>query len=526
MTVLNHVLRNTYRDSVVLMRLSQELEAQPNVLQATAMMATPNNRELLRAVGLLATAGEEATPNDLVIAIELESGEDGAGALAKAETLLAGAGQGPADVDDYRPRSLDGALQTLPGANLALISLPGEYAAAEARRALDRGLNVLLFSDNVSVADEVSLKQHALEQGLLMLGPDCGTTIIQGVPLGFANAVPRGKIGLVSASGTGLQQITCLLAASGVGVSQALGVGGRDMSDAVGGLMMLECLRLLQEDDATEVIVLISKPPGQETTRALMRALETSTKPCVLAFLGATPSNYGETLYVESTLEAATHRVLNISGNSVVPEWASVSQDLWLRVKAVAGGHPGGPAERPRHIRGLFSGGTLCYEALLLLHQGGLEMHSNLALEGVKLLDDPDHSWGHSVVDLGDDRYTVGRPHPMIDFRPRCRRLLQEAADADVAVVLLDVVLGYGSHPDPASELAPTVLEARNMARSTGRELACVISLCGTDADPQSMSRQHEELTTAGTLVVQSNALASRIALALSRGDLSGLPRR
>ncbi len=237
MTVCNHVLRNTYRDSVVLMRLSQELESQPGVVQATAMMATPNNRELLRGVGLLAAAGEDATSNDLVVALEMETADGGAEVIAQAEALLASAGKGPADaVDDYRPRSLDGAMEALPGANLALISLPGEYAAAEARRALDRGLNILLFSDNVSLEDEVSLKEHALQQGLLMLGPDCGTTILQGIPLGFANAVPRGRVGLVSASGTGLQQVTCLLAASGQGVSQGagrrrarhVGCGGRD----------------------------------------------------------------------------------------------------------------------------------------------------------------------------------------------------------------------------------------------------------------------------------------------------------
>ena len=521
MTVCNQVLRNTYRDSVVLMRLSQQLEAHPSVLQATVMMATPNNRELLRAVGLLSAAGEAATANDLVIALELETPEHESEVLADAEALLAGGGQNSVDADDYRPRSLDGALQALPGANLALISLPGEYAAAEARRSLDRRLNVLLFSDNVSVADEVALKQYALEQGLLMLGPDCGTTILQGVPLGFANAVPRGRVGLVSASGTGLQQVTCLLAASGEGVSQALGVGGRDMSDDVGGLMMLECLRLLQDDESTEVVVLISKPPGRETMGRLTPALQSSAKPCVLAFLGAEAQNYGPNVYVEPTLEAATRRVLDITGQQAAPQWATIPPNLWKRMEGVANGLSDGE----RYIRGLFSGGTLCYEALWTLQRGGLELHSNLTLDGVKPLADPDVSQGHSIVDLGDDRYTVGRPHPMIDFRPRCRRLLQEATDPEVGVVMLDVVLGYGAHPDPASELVPAVEQARDVARTEGRELACLVSICGTDSDPQAMSRQEEQLTAAGALVLHSNALASRIALALTLNDLSGLPR-
>ena len=520
MTVCNHVLRNTYRDSVVLMRLSQQLESQPAVLQATAMMATPNNKELLRAVGLLAPAGQEATPNDLIIAMQLDSPDSTAAALAQAESLLAGAAQGTADAADYRPRSLDGALTALPSANLALISLPGEYAASEARRALDRDLNVLLFSDNVSVSDEVSLKQQALKKGLLMLGPDCGTTILQGVPLGFANAVPRGRVGLVSASGTGLQQISCLLAASGEGISQALGVGGRDMSDAVGGLMMLECLRLLQEDDTTEAVVLISKPPGRETARSLIQVLKDSTKPCVLAFLGAaSDDDYGRNVYVKPTLESATRCLLDIIAPSSAPQWADVPPDLLAGLKAASNA----PSHGPRYIRGLFSGGTLCYEALWLLQQDGLPMNSNLALDGVALLNDPDVSQGHTLVDLGDDRYTVGRPHPMIDFRPRCRRLLQEAADPEVAVILLDVVLGYGAHPDPASELAPAIKDALSLARNAGRQLTCLVSLCGTDADPQGMSLQAKQLTASGAIVVPSNALAGRIASALVRNDLSRL---
>ena len=520
MTVCNHVLRNTYRDSVVLMRLSQELESQPGVVQATAMMATPNNRELLRGVGLLAAAGEEATANDLVVALEVESADREEEVIAKAEALLASAGKGAADADDdYRPRSLDGALEALPGANLALISLPGEYAAAEARRALDKGLNILLFSDNVSVEDEVSLKEHALEQGLLMLGPDCGTTILQGVPLGFANEVPRGRVGLVSASGTGLQQATCLLAASGRGVSQGLGVGGRDMSDAVGGMMMRECLRLLQEDDGTDVIVLISKPPGRATADRLMEEVSKSSKPCVLAFLGAESGHHSGNVYVEPTLEAATLRVLDITGGNAVTEWADPSRHVQQKLESFESS----PSYDQGFIRGLFSGGTLCYEALWLLRQGGLELLANVSLEGVKVLANPDASESHTLVDMGDDRYTVGRPHPMIDFRPRCRRLLQEGADPEVGVVLMDVVLGYGSHVDPASELGPAIEEAIGLARRGGRELACVVSLCGTDDDPQGLSHQEEKLTAAGAVVVRSNALAARIALRLSRRDLSGV---
>lgn len=296
-----------------------------------------------------------------------------------------------------------------------------------------------------------------------------------------------------------------------------MGVGGRDMSDAVGGMMMRECLRLLQQDDGTDVMVLISKPPGRATTDRLMQEVSKSSKPCVLAFLGADSGHYGENVYVEPTLEAATLRVLDITGGNAMTEWAVPSAHVAGKLKSV--GH--GPWDDQCFIRGLFSGGTLCYEALWLLRQGGLELHANVTLEGVKELADPDVSLGHTLVDLGDDRYTVGRPHPMIDFRPRCRRLLQEASDPEVGVVLMDVVLGYGSHADPASELGPAIEEAIAVARKGGRELACVVSLCGTDDDPQGISGQEERLTDAGAVVVRSNALAARIALGLNRRDLS-----
>ena len=511
MTVKNQVLKNLYRDSVALMRLSRELEGLDNVEQATAIMGTDNNKDLLDQAGLLADTGKSATPNDLIVAFNLTPPGVEETVMASVQERLTAARQSTGGGTDYRPRSLEGAIQALPQANLAMISVPGEYAAHEAKKALDLGLNVLLFSDNVPLEDEVNLKQQAANLGLLMMGPDCGTAIINGAPLGFANAVSTGRVGLVSASGSGLQHVMCLLAEAGEGVSHALGVGGRDLSAEVNGAMMLEGLRALQDDSATEIIVLISKPPAQSARDRVLEAASKSGKPCVIAFLGdqGQPSS-ADNVHMEQTLEGAALRVLSLLGRDA-PDWASIDSATRQKIETLAAG----PDLRRRSIRGLYSGGTLSYESLLILRDLGHQVESDSG--GVPSGDD-------SVIDMGGDRYTVGRPHPMIDFRARCEALVQEAGDPEVGVVLLDVILGYGSHPDPASELAPALLEAQAVASMGGRGLACVVALCGSPDDPQNLEQQQKALTDAGATVVHSNALAARIASAITGGDTSALP--
>ena len=518
MSIKNLVLSNHYRDSVMLMRLSQDLEALAGIVQATAMMGTENNKTLMDEAALLTDDGRAARPNDLVIALRLSSRDLETSVVPRVRELLEAGAAPESSQSNFTPRSLDGAVEATPDANLALISVPGPYAAYEATNALDRDLNVLLFSNNVSIEDEVALKRRAVERGLFMFGPDCGTAIINGVPLGFANHVPRGRVGLVSASGTGLQQVICLLAASGEGVSQALGVGGRDLDDRVGGVMMLEGIRALESDGDTEVMVLISKPPGELTRGRILDEVSNLGMPCVVCFLGVEDQPKGSPgVFMEPTLERAATKTLALLGldssdieSRIVP---SVTEQMSKAAKAIN--------RESRYIRGLYSGGTLCHEALLLLrHMDDADIYSNLDLAGVRSLDGAALSGGHHLIDLGDDVFTVGRPHPIIDLRERCQHIVREAANLEVGVLLLDVMLGYGAHPDPASELAPALKEARRIASRDERSIAAVVVLCGTRGDPQSFDRQREELTGAGAIVVQSNAQAVTIAAAISRGDL------
>ena len=380
---------------------------------------------------------------------------------------------------ESRPVSLSGALQVVPEANLAVISIAGRYAGDEAMRALEAGLHVMLFSDNVPLEKEIALKKFAAKRGLLVMGPDCGTAIINGVPLAFANVVNRGNIGIVAAAGTGLQEVSCIISNAGAGISQAIGTGGRDVKKEVGGIMFIEGLKALAKDEQTKVILLVSKPPHPAVLKKIEKVLKTIRKPVVTMFIGASPG----------TLEDAALKAVALSRGKQ-------SQAAASRVKIPK------PKKGQKYIRGLFSGGTFCAEAQILL---GKDAFSNAPTGKSKQLKSSLKSQKNTFLDLGEDEFTVGRPHPMIDYSLRNKRILEEAADHETAVILLDVVLVYGSHPDPAYELDGVIREA-------SRKVAVVCSITGTDKDPQNRSRVAAALKKAGAIVMPSNAAACKLA--------------
>ncbi|PYM27997.1 MAG: hypothetical protein DMD78_01165 [Candidatus Rokuibacteriota bacterium] len=497
MPVWNFVRRSFYQDSVTLMRLTRDLEAVPGVRRAAAMMGTEPNRALLSQAGLLAADGEHAGPADLVIAVVADDASAAEAARDAAEAALTATRAASARAT-APPRTLRSGLAALPEATLALVSVPGLYAGAEARRALAAGLHVMLFSDNVPIETEVALKREAAARGLFVLGPDCGTAILHGIPLGFANAVPRGRVGLVATSGTGLQEVTCLLAAEGEGVSHAIGVGSRDLSDEVGGAMALPALAALRDDPATEVVVVIAKPPGASVIGRLVNTLETLGKPVVLAIMGLHAIPAPRDVHVASTLEGAAVIAAGLAARAEPRDLQIPPGDLDDLVEAQARGL----AKGQRFVRGLYSGGTLAWEAAALLAERLDDVAAGVSGEGK----------GHRVVDLGGDVFTVGRPHPMIDGAIRSEWITREAADPTTAVLLLDVVLGYGAHRDPAGELRPVVEEARRAANAAGRGLAVIASVTGTEQDPQRRSAQVAALRRAGVAVMDSNAQAARLA--------------
>ena len=499
------VLPSLYRDSVVLMQLSGTLKALPHVHQAAVMMGTPRNQELLREAGLLTSEGETAGANDLLICVQAEHEAATVAALQQARQLCLQHQIPRDDAGETAPRTLSTALRRMPDANLACISVPGQYAGREARRALEQGLHVFLFSDHVDLDTEAELKQLASQRGLLLMGPDCGTAVIRGRPLGFANQLPSGPVGLIAASGTGLQQVSCLLAHDSIGVSQAIGVGGRDLHRKLGGHSMRAALQALSQDPDTHVIILISKPPDAEVASVLAREAVAAGKPCVLAFIGDQQSEcHTPGLYRVDTLEAAASTAAAlVRGETPTSSPPPLPTDLMAAAQAAR------QALLPTQhlICGLYCGGTLAAEALWLLRRVLGEVDSNL--DGSPQAASVTR---HTVLDLGAEEFTTGRPHPMIDPAMRRQRLLSMAAQSDVAVVLCDVILGWGAHDNPGVELAAAWQEAQDRARALGHQLIGIATVCGAPDDPQDYAYQRYVLQEHGFILADSNAQAVRLA--------------
>ena len=501
MTVTRAEVRSgAYYDSVVLMQLQRSLAALPGVLDAGVVMGTDANKDVLGQSGLLTPEVQAALADDLVIVVRAEDDAAAQAALDQVDELLTRRRRSVEQ--EYRPKSLESAAEMMPDAQWVLVSVPGRYAAGVARQALRLGKNVFLYSDNVSLDDEISLKQMATEKGLLVMGPDCGTAIVNGVGLGFANGVRRGPIGVVAAAGTGLQQVTSRIHQLGSGITHGLGTGGRDLSQAVGAVTARQGLDLLSRDPETRAIALISKPPSPQVADELLRAARSAGKPVVVDFIGySPPARQVDNLHFATSLDEAAELAVQLA--AAAPNLQSefrIPKSVDLACFA-----PG-----QRYLRGLFSGGTLAYEALFML-QGYLPgVYSNTPLDKDYQLANSLISQAHTIVDLGEDEFTVGRLHPMLDNDLRIRQLQQEADDPEVAVILLDVVLGYGAHPDPASELAPAIAEARAAAEEAGRHLEVVAVVVGTDEDPQDMDDQVRQLEEAGARVETSNEAAVR----------------
>lgn len=512
------VRKDTYRDSVTLMKVSNEVSILEGVLQAAVVMATPTNKQLLKDVKLLTDEAGKATPNDLVIALDAKNEEIMKSAISEVDKLLSA--RETTETEEVLPKTLDSALRLMPDANLVMISVPGGFAKREALKALRKGLNVFLFSSNVPVEQELELKKISREEGLLMMGPDCGTAIINNIVLGFGNIVSQGSIGIVSASGTGLQQVSTLIHERGLGMSQAIGIGGNDLSGTVGGIMMIEGIKLLEEDEKTQAIVLVSKPPVPQVSEKVLQAASRCKKPIVVNFIGGKVDEINKRGFVAATTledgaravcdllqrKKTRNVVFTIPKGTILPIVKAQSSKL---------------SKTQRYVRGLFSGGTLCYESLVILAPLIGDVYSNTPLKTGYKLEDVNVSKNHTCIDMGTEEFTVGRPHPMIDFTLRKRRIIQEAKDPEAAVLLLDVVLGYGSHQNPVAELVPSIGEAKSIAEQNGRFLSVVASIVGTPKDPQDLRKQKKKLEEAGVVIMPSNAQATRMtALVATRGAI------
>jgi FdrA protein len=478
-----------YQDSVVLMRISAQVRTRLPVREVALFMGTPANHALLQQAGLATAEGEGAGPNDLIVTVSADDEGAAAEAIDAVRELLAASSRAREASTEHRPRTLDAALRALPEANLAAISIPGPYVRDEAMAALRRNLHLFIFSDNVPVADEIALKQEAVRRGLLCMGPDQGTAYLGGVGLGFANVVARGRVGCVAASGTGLQAVVSRLDALGEGVSHAIGVGGRDLSEAVGGTMTLFALDALAADPGTQGIVLVSKPPHPSVLERVEARLAAMPKPAVVCCVGARPRGQGKVVWVDTLHQAAEAIVAAMAGERWERRRLSDPARVGTCLRSLADAGVGA-----RGILGLYTGGTLAYEAEHILRD----------------VFGPRHP--HRILDLGDDEYTVGRPHPMIDPRMRGEMIVRAGGNPQVGVLLVDLVLGRGAHDNPAAALVEAVDEARRIARSDGRGIAVLACVIGTAGDPQGLASQTALLEEAGIATLATNADAARCA--------------
>ncbi|MEF2246195.1 acyl-CoA synthetase FdrA [Paenibacillus sp. IITD108] len=500
------IKKNTYFDSVSLMSLTTKANQIEGIEQAFIAMGTEMNKEVLQNVGLMTAELEEAKNSDLMIVIKAATDDLAEQSYEAVEELFIKKDEA-IGASDIKYPTIDSAAKSIPGANLAVISVNGAFAAREAKKALENDLHVMLFSDNVSVEEEIELKQMAHERGLFLMGPDCGTAIINNIGLCFANKVRKGSIGIVGASGTGSQEVSVRIHDFGGGITQLIGTGGRDLSEKVGGIMMLDGMKALNEDDATKVIVLISKPPAKSVEQKVLAEIKNMNKPVVVCFIGgseeAVVAAGGH--FAKTTKEAALKAVILSGVDESKIDKHPLNLPLIEEVKAKL-------TPEQKYIRGLFCGGTLCDESMYLAMEKYDDVYSNIPKDPEKRLKNIQVSEAHTFIDFGDDEFTNGKPHPMIDPSTRIDRFKQEAKDPSVGVILMDFVLGYGSHEDPVGVMVPAIIEAKQLAEQEGRHLEIVGYVLGTDLDTPSVDEQLKKLVDAGVTYASSSTNAGLLA--------------
>jgi len=502
------VKKGEYFDSVSLMIVGKNITKLDGVQDATVVMATEENKSILKTADLYLDEFTKYNDTDLLIVVKSDKEENFAEIFDKVDQLLSDIRNRKDDQGSFSPRSIEGAIKAQPDSNLALISIAGRYAGDEAMKALKHGLNVMLFSDNVSIEAEKELKQYAIANNLLMMGPDCGTAIINDVPLAFSNVVNKGNIGIIAASGTGLQEVSSIISEEGFGISQAIGTGGRDIKKDIGGMMFLASLNALKEDDETDVITLVSKPPHTSVLEKINSKLQEISKPVVSIFLGADDDlvKKGGAI-TASTLEEAALLACAVANKTDVSEVYSFLEKRREQYKIIANAEVKKIGSNRKYVRGLFSGGTLCDEALIILKKDFKNIYSNRSANIDYTLSDSWFSREHTLVDLGEDEFTVGRLHPMMDFDLRNKRIIQEAEDKETALILFDLVLGYGANIEPLNELLPIIIKAQQISP----EISFICSVTGTKRDPQNRNKIIEVLEENNVVVLPSNAAAAEV---------------
>jgi len=512
------VKENTYNDSMKLMKLQNDLGSIEGVTNCGVAMGTPENIKQFRKAGLISDESsdlEKISPNDLWITVEYSTTDALSVIEEKIENHFNRKISEDKSEDDveFTPKTIASAVRRLPSANLAFISVPGRYAVIEAIEAINKGLSVFMFSDNVSLEEEIKMKTLAEKRKVLVMGPDCGTAIIAGAPLGFSNVVRRGKISIIAASGTGLQEICCTIHKMGGGVAQAIGTGGRDLSSEVGGKTFSRALEALSQEDDTEVIILASKHADGDVIERIVRRAAKTKKKIVTCFIGSEKpvEDIENGVFSASGFEHAAAVSVALSKSESLPE-PPTKHTLQIEMRHTIDAEVGRFSKQQKYVRAFFTGGSFSDQALQIFPDYLESISVYPHQDGFLKLVDPDASQGNCIVDLGDDYFTHGRLHPIIDPSQRMDRLKREMNDFSIRVILLDVMLGYGAHPDPAGLLAPIILEGKKKFEEKGQYLSVIVNICGTEKDVQNLDEQKEKISRTGAIVLDSSRKAALLA--------------
>jgi succinyl-CoA synthetase alpha subunit len=496
-----------------LLHLSEESKRIDGIEDAAVVMGTTTNKQILEKLGLLTEEGRRASENDMILAVKIASPTQAEVSLQHLERLILRPPR-----TDHELLNLDEGLEILPDANFAIVSLPGESVKEVTLKLLAKGIHVHLFSDHVPPEDELELKTFAKERGLLVMGPGAGTSIVAGKAIAFANVVKTGSIGIIAAAGTGLQEVSVLLSDAGIGISQALGTGGGDVKSKIGGITMLQCIEALEQDPNTNTVLVVSKPPDGDVLDSIIgRLIKSTRKSYVACFVGAKdyalPSEIRGRVRQVKTLHGAVAEIMRITNREKLPSFGMAKDELWSLAVKAANELTG----KQKYVRGLYTGGTLAYETLVILQPLITNVYSNVPLDMKLKLPVASQSIGDSIIDLGEQEFTRGRAHPMIDPTIRKLRLGEEAKDPEVAVIVMDFVLGYGSNKDPVGVMLGAIMDAVETAKRDGRKLPIFAHVCGTEEDPQKLSKQTKMLHDAGVETFQTNALMALASAIASR---------
>ena len=516
MAAMIKIYPNQYYDSVQLLFITSSLKKMEGVETAYVAMGTEANKEVFTEIGMDADALKKAGPNDMVIGVKATDDAACEHIISEVQTMLTSS-ESTEEEKRYTYTSIASAMEADKKANLCIISVPSAYVKTEACKALNAGLNVLIFSDNVPLEEEREIKLLATENGLLCMGPDCGVTNINGISFLVGSIVRKGPIGICAASGVGLQEVATLIHNAGSGVSQGIGTGGKDLKDKVGGLTMLSGIDSLERDQETKVIVLISRKPENNTLEKVLNRVSDCKKPVVICFMGCESDIVEKAGAVYAlNLEEAASCALDLVG--IAPPPANIG-----KIDELAEAEAAQLSKEQKYVRGLFCGGTFVEEAMVVMRKSIGDIYSNAPLSAGLKLASSTISVKNSVVDYGDEEFTVDRPHPVIDTEPRGLGILREAQDPETAVLLLDFILGPAVNTDPVGSVLGYIKQAMKIVADRGGKLVIVASVCGTEDDPQRLSLQEKMLSEAGVIVCTDNYQASLLAGEIIRKKAGGI---